>query len=618
MTTQYVDQIVRVQDQATGPLGRMADAADKLYGGLQGAVGVGGLLAGALSLKSAWDSTERYLKSVKEVKELTGATASETDFLFSSARKAGVEYSQMQQVMFQLSRRGSMLEQTMAAADGRVPGLAKKFQRLGVDMTKGPVHALENMSEAVKAGKLDAGELMAQFRIPQSQVNDFKGFLEDLDKAKLRAAKAGGDGLVRDSDIDTFNQLENAQHRMHDAWNRVQVLVVSKFLPVAATYTEKFASAVEEVIPKAVQGARWLADHMEEIVRYAKVFATIMTGRKLMQVLSPGGALGGLLAQVAVGGGGGKGLGLAGAAMAPFQMLGGVVSQAGAVVGMLVRAVPALAAVAAAVWAVHAGYKYITESVDGTLERVRVGFDMIAARWENLQASLGQLWERVSGIFGVDGTFTHFVGMVAAGAFEAAVAGFDHILHAVRTIASMSGELIDMAQYLWRDALAEPARKVFEFIREGVLAQLRPWQALFSAIGKGVQKLGGWLGVDVGSFSLDPEKIFRAMAGPLMQAPIDLFEKHWKKTQEEDLKVRRRITRDRWVAEAKAGAGTDAPDKRPPQVNYDFRGSRFDITQNFAEGFDPDRIAVAFSEDLAALGERRTSSAFAPAFAAGR
>ena len=58
----------------------------------------------------------------------------------------------------------------------------------------------------------------------------------------------------------------------------------------------------------------------------------------------------------------------------------------------------------------------------------------------------------------------------------------------------------------------------------------------------------------------------------------------------------------------------DAPKDRPKN-NFDFRGSRFDIQQNFAEGFDPDRIAVAFTNDLGGLGERRLSSGLAPAFA---
>lgn len=44
--------------------------------------------------------------------------------------------------------------------------------------------------------------------------------------------------------------------------------------------------------------------------------------------------------------------------------------------------------------------------------------------------------------------------------------------------------------------------------------------------------------------------------------------------------------------------------------NFDFRNSRFDIKQNFAEGFDPDRIAVAFASDLGRLGEMKTQSGY--------
>lgn len=43
-------------------------------------------------------------------------------------------------------------------------------------------------------------------------------------------------------------------------------------------------------------------------------------------------------------------------------------------------------------------------------------------------------------------------------------------------------------------------------------------------------------------------------------------------------------------------------------TTFDFRGSRFNIEQKFAEGFDPDRIATAFSRDIGELAERRTQS----------
>ena len=55
------------------------------------------------------------------------------------------------------------------------------------------------------------------------------------------------------------------------------------------------------------------------------------------------------------------------------------------------------------------------------------------------------------------------------------------------------------------------------------------------------------------------------------------------------------------------------PANRPHTTN-DFRYSRFDITQAFAEGFSPDRVASAFVGDLESMAEQRLSSGFAPAY----
>ena len=64
-------------------------------------------------------------------------------------------------------------------------------------------------------------------------------------------------------------------------------------------------------------------------------------------------------------------------------------------------------------------------------------------------------------------------------------------------------------------------------------------------------------------------------------------------------------------AETTPSAGVSTPSGRT-QIHNDFRNSRFDIKQEFAEGFDPDRIAVAFASDLARLGEMKVQSQFAP------
>ncbi|KKN72085.1 hypothetical protein LCGC14_0414800 [marine sediment metagenome] len=71
------------------------------------------------------------------------------------------------------------------------------------------------------------------------------------------------------------------------------------------------------------------------------------------------------------------------------------------------------------------------------------------------------------------------------------------------------------------------------------------------------------------------------------------------------------------VEQATGGAGRAgrAPGARGgANTQQDFRYSRFTIEQSFAEGFDPDRIAVAFADDVGRLGEQRLESGFAPLF----
>lgn len=63
-----------------------------------------------------------------------------------------------------------------------------------------------------------------------------------------------------------------------------------------------------------------------------------------------------------------------------------------------------------------------------------------------------------------------------------------------------------------------------------------------------------------------------------------------------------------------ARAGLATPAARGHSPHYDFRNSRFDITQKFAEGYDPDRIAAVFARDLGRAGEQRLQSGLEPAF----
>lgn len=68
----------------------------------------------------------------------------------------------------------------------------------------------------------------------------------------------------------------------------------------------------------------------------------------------------------------------------------------------------------------------------------------------------------------------------------------------------------------------------------------------------------------------------------------------------------------------KAPTAPKPPDKRAVTgMVQDFRYSRFEISQKFEEGYDPDRIAVSFANDLGKIGEQRSQSGFAPLFSVG-
>lgn len=69
------------------------------------------------------------------------------------------------------------------------------------------------------------------------------------------------------------------------------------------------------------------------------------------------------------------------------------------------------------------------------------------------------------------------------------------------------------------------------------------------------------------------------------------------------------------AAENAAASTTTTPGARGgAHTTQDFRYSRFDITQRFAEGYDPDRIAIAFADDVGRMGAERLQSGLEPIF----
>lgn len=105
-------------------------------------------------------------------------------------------------------------------------------------------------------------------------------------------------------------------------------------------------------------------------------------------------------------------------------------------------------------------------------------------------------------------------------------------------------------------------------------------------------------------------RAFEAALSVYGKLPTDRVQELWDMG---DRHLRVRTSEDGDIDEGKGHKTRGAPKQRASTIN-DFRFSKFDIRQEFAEGFDPDRIAVAFASDLAKLGEMRMQSAYAPLY----
>lgn len=624
-----------VKDEATGPLGQIAAKAggllgtfDKIGGSLAHIAGIGAAVGGALSFADAIHDTNEYIKRVKSVRDLTGAAAEQADFLFVKARQAGVGFETMERVMFSLSRRAGAFESVMDNMSGKtVPSMAARFMRMGIDLRKGPTSAIEQMSKQVKGGRLDVNRLMSEFRIPPDAVNDFKEFLSTLDMKKLAEMQKKG-LLLGNKDIETFASIEGIQNRIAASFNRIKVLAGREILPII----EKILSKFEEKLPDWISGAqrfgKFLNEHLDTAIFLAEKFVKIMAANKIVSFLTggtgiidlvkhapglgkglmeglskafpklarAGAAVGGTVARATtVAGGIGKGL-LGGAG----GILGGVEGAIGPVAGALgtfassmTVLLPVLAGVAAAGFIAYQAFKAIQDNVDGVKDRLLALWDSIKARFELIWESVEPLIEGIAKIFGPLSPLSLFFGKETANSIADAGDALDFFLHVIQTIVSILGDV--------GKKIAEPIMQGIQFITDALMKFFK-W--ITDIANKILDFVPGGKGISLG------DTIKTAfMQDPMVKTWMSAWEKTAKQTNE-------RIARNKKAEEAAKTTDKrmETSTTKPPSPSYDFRGSRFDITQKFAEGFDPDRFAVAFASDLASLGEQKTQSGFSPLY----
>lgn len=309
---------------------------------------------------------------------------------------------------------------------------------------------------------------------------------------------------------------------------------------------------------------------------------------------------------------------LGGGGMASLAGAGGGVAAGAMVAGGGAMAGPA-GALVAALGAGMAGFLADTAAVGTTLDSLSSVASSLAGYIEPVIGLLGSLADYLGGTFAV--VIPHLAGIMAAlaqnvvpvvaGFIEVATSLFNYVRPAlVRLIGGVTGvyrgfveilapviRLIGHAMLSLYEAIGTKLIPIVRGLISGIAAVLE-------FIGESLRSVGKDFSIAVSQF-LDTGTESAATRG--MRAQFDSFMNGLTATTEaqQDAAETMEATTRPAIPGARGGGKTV----------QDFRFSRFDIAQKFAEGFDPDRIAVAFAQDLGRVGEQRLQSGMEPAHA---
>jgi hypothetical protein len=566
-TTQHdVSAHIKVVDQVSGPMARISGAVSKvsqgfnrLSAGFLSLTGIGAAAVGALSLKGIIESTNEHMRSVKRISTITGETAGHADGLVEAFAKVGIEGNEAERILLMMSRTGAKMEDTVMSTAMGVQNTSSRMRALGIDITHGPYKAMVGLAGAVQRGKLDVGHLTRMMGIRPQLALDFMKILQrgpQYLKATIDEMEKSGTAVTAEN-LASFQKFQDVKNEVLAGWKRIQIVVGKELYPVITQLLQN----VKDKIPGWIEGAKafggFLRDNLQTAIGLAKTLGKVMMANAMiMRVSAMGGA------------GGGQGVGIGGAAKGIGSFIFGQ-GFGGSGVGSRSHA--------------------LGSRMAGGLYSAGIGSPAMLGRLIPALGILGNIVPMLLRLTGVG-----VVILAVVGAFKAISENF-------MGIRGFLGEIWERlrATFAVFGRLFSDASPITKFFKLALPLAIGGLLMVVENIVSFVTKLARFIAeiIDKPTALLSPIETWKRVSAGVER-----------ETQAE-------IARARKQSAADALAETKAQSQRPGAPNFDFRGSRFSITQSFAEGFDPDRIAVAFANDLATLGERKLQSGFSPMFA---
>jgi hypothetical protein len=631
--TDIVQTVFTMVDKVTAPLRSMQGMAKQVSGafdkasGMLGTLGVvGAAVAGGLSFKHAVKETMHLLDNVKKVKDMTGLGAEEAGGLLDAMEGIGIAGEQGVGVLTQMSRVGYRMEMSMSRVHGYSGGMTGRFRQLGIDINKGPQVALMRMAELAKENKLSVQDMNSLFRIGGDQSRKFMNLLkqgpEHLHEMIEEFKKYG---IATEENVALNVEIGQLQRDIAATWGTMQMAVAVRFLPVIKSALLYVKEHIGEWTDTAVKFGetlgRFLREHMTLVVGIGKA---MMVNFLLMK--ATGSSMGGWV---------GKGAGMVGGMVGPMpKKLGsGIVESLE--YGLLRPAISAGTKVADAARAPITAWRRIhgmlsptrlstfsaagtaiaavrpVGGVSGVLQTIGGVFNM-----RTFGAPLKLLFNVVNGIWRLRPVLFALGRMAMVGGAFAFLAVF--VLETFKMIKDNVNGMRYIVENLWAGVQAH-LDTIVDLLDDlfGGQGAVRQFfgdfiPMVFAGLTDVVNGLFTMIEALIILLRNLKDNFVETITSPLASMADAMHEAEVRQAWR--LQHNERLGRERAVAEVVASRRR-APEEREHPPIYDFRGSRFDITQEFAEGFDPDRVAVALKNDLATVGERKLMSGFSPLYA---
>jgi len=575
-TTRVVEEQIVVTDKATKPLGAMATAAGKVRGAFSSIVGIAkgmGGLAGAFAIGKAIHETEKLYSAVGMVKNMTGMTAESSFAMVETFKRGGIELDQATRVITRMEKSMEGVDDIMAGTGQKAKGLQGDYKRLGIDMKAGPEKVLVQMAKATKEGKLnlrDTAKIMGMgTREAGKLYNLLKKGPEELKKSLTEAKN--DPSRITESSLASFKAMKKSRTEFGLAWEGLVRIFYTSLMPAITKVMSRLTGWIEQLKEPTAAWGQMLSDYLSAAADHLGVIIKMLAANKALFMLTGKGLLGTAGGAMVRGSGAGiraaAGRGAewaSGGAMGggPATLMRGIGGAMGGFMG-IVKALLKIGGLAIVFTIIVAAFSAIMKHSEGIRSLIAKVLD-----------SAGALFKQIMDLFAPDATLGKALTWIA----ETILKVMDAFINGVR-LAVKAFQFGSFAQA--KDAIEQETKT-----KQGMRDYFATWEKLTPERRKaeGARLRGGAAAAFVAQskeFGVDVPQSYLEAVG---------------------------------MAEAKARIPTPS-DRRGATVNQDFRGSKFDIKQEFAEGFDPDKIAVLMANQIAELGERRLQSGLSPLFA---